>query len=65
MSYGDFCLFCEHCNLDRENEKGEKRCTRFSMWVDAYNVCESYKEKDECKEILIMREFFGGGNNGT
>ena len=65
MSYGDFCIHCEHCNLDRKNEKCEVRCTRFSRWVDTFYVCESYKEKYENKELSIMREIFRGGRNGT
>jgi hypothetical protein len=53
------CEDCDYCRKDRQNEKGQVRCTRFAQWVNSNDKsCESiYNEKIQkfCESLDMRR----------
>lgn len=36
------CRFCRHCDINRTNDIGQVRCTRFSTFVNLFNCCDYF-----------------------
>lgn len=42
------CRFCKNCDVNRTNDIGRVRCTRFSTYVGKFNCCDYFiTEKSE------------------
>ena len=45
------CRFCKHCDVNRTNDIGQVRCTRFSTYINLFDNCDYFVSK-QSKEFL-------------
>ena len=55
------CGDCDYCKIDRMNEQGKIRCTRFSRFVNSYDMaCQDFHRKvfntEELRKLLDSLE---------
>lgn len=49
----NMCIVCEHCDAERTNDFEQVRCKKFSTYVNPFNRC-SYFTNKETRALLDM-----------
>lgn len=50
------CRFCKHCDVNRTNDIGQVRCTRFSTFVNLFDGCDYFITKESEKLFEAIKE---------
>ena len=46
------CRFCKNCDVNRTNDIGQARCTRFSTYINLFDNCDYFISK-QSEEFLV------------
>ena len=50
------CRFCKNCDVNRTNDIGQVRCTKFSRYVGKFNCCDYFITEESEKLFDAMKE---------
>lgn len=57
------CRFCNHCDVNRINDFGQMRCTRFNTFVNLFDWCDYFISETSEKLFDAIKELKENANS--